>query len=303
MIFRIRLAVALLSFAVVGLELALMRILSLRFWYYFAAMVISVALLGFGFSGTLLTLGQRRLKCSRGFWLPALAFAAALSMLVSAWGVQQVPLDIHYLAWSFGAEWLHILEIELLMLLPFLLSGGFLGLVLMDRSDRIHGHYAANLIGSGAGALVSVMLMSYVSTARTSGHARTAGLRRRRGPDELASPAGCVAGVLIWRFVAGGGIFFSFRNPDLTLQKIGPGNIETSDGSHPRHRWPAGTHRYRPETVDPRCAAGDEPAKSHPLPPRPWSLSTAIKPISSTMPRTGRIGVFWTIPPPQPPGP
>jgi hypothetical protein len=164
MIVRTRLAVALLSFAVIGLELAMMRVLSMRFWYYFAAMVISVALLGFGFSGTLLTLGQCRLKRSRGFWLPALAFSAALSMLVSGWGVQHVPLDIHYLAWSFGTEWLHILQIELLMLLPFLLSGGFLGLVLMDRSERIPGHYAANLIGSGAGALVSVMLLTYVST-------------------------------------------------------------------------------------------------------------------------------------------
>jgi len=164
MMLRTRLAVALLSFAVIGLELALMRILSLRFWYYFAAMVISVALLGFGFSGTLLTLGQRRLSRSRRFWLPALAFAAGLSMLFSAWGVQHVPLDIHYLAWSLRAEWLHILEIELLMLLPFLLAGAFLGLVLMDRSERIHGHYAANLIGSGAGALLSVILMSHVST-------------------------------------------------------------------------------------------------------------------------------------------
>jgi hypothetical protein len=164
MMLRTRLAVALLSFAVIGLELALIRILSLRFWYYFAAMVISVALLGFGFSGTLLTLGQRRLRRSRRFWLPALAFAAGLSMLFSAWGVQHVPLDIHYLAWSLRAEWLHILEIELLMLLPFLLAGAFLGLVLMDRSEHIHGHYAANLIGSGAGALPSVMLMSHVST-------------------------------------------------------------------------------------------------------------------------------------------
>jgi hypothetical protein len=34
----------------------------------------------------------------------------------------------------------------------------------MDRSDRIHGHYAANLIGSGAGALLTILLMSYVST-------------------------------------------------------------------------------------------------------------------------------------------
>ena len=164
MAFRIRIAVFLVSAAVIGLELAMMRILSLRFWNHFAAMVISVALLGFGFSGTLLTLGQARIKSDRRFWLSSLAFAASLSILFSAWAVQRIPLDVHYLAWNLGAEWLQILAIELLMLLPFLLSGGFVGLVLMDHPARIHGHYAANLVGSGLGALVTVPLMFHILT-------------------------------------------------------------------------------------------------------------------------------------------
>jgi len=197
MILRTRLAVALLSFAVIGLELALMRILSLRFWYYFAAMVISVALLGFGFSGSLLSLGQRRLKRRRGFWLPALAFGAAFSMLICAWGVQQVPLDIHYLAWSLRAEWLHILQIELLMLLPFLLTGAFLGLVLMDRGERIHGHYAANLLGSGAGALGSVVLMSYVSTSGLLVLLALFGCAAGAVLTKWRDPRGALAGILV----------------------------------------------------------------------------------------------------------
>ncbi len=164
MVVRTRMAVFLVSANVIGLELVMMRILSLRFWYYFAAMVISVALLGFGFSGTLLTLIQTRLEISRRFWLPTLAFAASLCILFSAWAVQRIPLDVYYLAWNLRAEWLHILEIELLMLLPFLLCGGFVGLVLMDHPDRIHGHYAANLVGSGLGALLTVLLMSHVTT-------------------------------------------------------------------------------------------------------------------------------------------
>lgn len=206
MVFRIRLAVVLLSFAVVGLELALMRVLSLRFWYYFAAMVISVALLGFGCSGTLLTLAQRRLNRRRGFWLPALAYAAALSMLLCAWGVQHVPLDIHYLAWDLGAQWLNILAVELLMLLPFLLAGGFVGLVLMDRADRIAGHYAANLVGSGAGALLSVILMSYVSipgllvVLALLGCGAGAALTHWKSPK--AAPAGALCCVL-WLAAAG----------------------------------------------------------------------------------------------------
>ena len=48
---RTRLGIALISLAVIGAELALMRILSVRFWSHFAAMVISVALLGLGRAG------------------------------------------------------------------------------------------------------------------------------------------------------------------------------------------------------------------------------------------------------------
>ncbi|MFZ7111174.1 MAG: hypothetical protein ACOWYE_05780 [Desulfatiglandales bacterium] len=164
MVLRTRLAILLISFAVIGLELVLMRILSLRFWSHFASMVISVGLLGFGFSGTLVTLAQNRFRPHRRLWLTILAFAASLSVLLSAWAVQAVPLDVYYLAWNLPAEWFHILEIELLMMLPFTLVGGFLGLVLMDRSERIHGHYGVNLVGSGAGAVLSVAMMFYLST-------------------------------------------------------------------------------------------------------------------------------------------
>ena len=45
---RTRLAAGLIALAVIGLELALMRALSLRFWHHFAYMVISVACWGSG---------------------------------------------------------------------------------------------------------------------------------------------------------------------------------------------------------------------------------------------------------------
>ncbi|MCF8129022.1 MAG: hypothetical protein K9N10_10950 [Deltaproteobacteria bacterium] len=166
MTLRTRLAVFLISFAVIGLELVMMRILSLRFWYYFASMVISVGLLGFGFSGSLLTLFQRHFHHHRHLWSVLLAFTASTGVLLSAWAAQVLPLDVHYLAWSLPTEWLNILQIELLMMLPFFLTGGFLGLVLMDRPERIHGHYAANLAGSGAGAILSLVLMFHFSTAQ-----------------------------------------------------------------------------------------------------------------------------------------
>jgi len=45
-------AVAVISAAVLGLELALMRGLSISRWHHFAYLVVGLALLGFGASGT-----------------------------------------------------------------------------------------------------------------------------------------------------------------------------------------------------------------------------------------------------------
>ncbi len=52
-------AVAVVSAAILALEVALMRALSISRWHHFAYLVISLALLGFGASGTLLSISPR----------------------------------------------------------------------------------------------------------------------------------------------------------------------------------------------------------------------------------------------------
>ena len=56
MIKRLYLSIGLLSASILAFQLTLMQLLSLIQWSHFAYMVISVALLGFGASGTLLAL-------------------------------------------------------------------------------------------------------------------------------------------------------------------------------------------------------------------------------------------------------
>jgi hypothetical protein len=156
---RMRLAIALVSMAVLALELALMRMLALRFWYHFAWMVISVGLLGFGASGTAMTIPRERIQRSPRAWFRALAFAFALAVPV-CWGLSRwIPLDIAFLAWSGAREMPNVLLLEVLMLLPFFLAGAALGAALLDRPEVVTGHYAANLAGSGLGALATVLLM------------------------------------------------------------------------------------------------------------------------------------------------
>ncbi|MCK5558254.1 MAG: hypothetical protein KAJ01_07750, partial [Candidatus Hydrogenedentes bacterium] len=163
-LFRTRLAVALISSAAIALQLALMRELSLRFWAHFAYMVISVALLGFGASGTGISLLRRRILVHPRGWICGLAMAFSLSIPLSLRAGRAVPLDVQYLAWNLsqlGAA----AALELIMFIPFLLAGMMVGVALLDLPRRLNGHYAANLVGSGAGALAAVALMFVLTTS------------------------------------------------------------------------------------------------------------------------------------------
>lgn len=159
--FAVRFSVALISFAALGLELALIRWLALRFWHHFAFMAVSVALLGFGVSGVILSLCQSWVRRRfREVLLGAGAlFAAAVPLIL--WSTHVVPLDVQFLPWNLTRETAHVLLLELLLLVPFLFVGAVVCIALMDESDRVSGHYAANLVGSGAGALGILLLMHW----------------------------------------------------------------------------------------------------------------------------------------------
>jgi hypothetical protein len=203
---RTRVAIALISLAVIAFELALMRALSLRFWHHFAYMVISVALLGFGASGTALTLLRRRVQKDRAAWMAAAAMAFSLSVPLCLQAARRVRLDVQFLAWDLS-ELGGVLLLELILLVPFFFAAAVVGAALMDRPHRIGGHYAANLAGSGLGAILSVALMHVLTTPQLLAGVAVAGCaaaailtpwRRRR----LALPAALVVatvGLLLWR--------------------------------------------------------------------------------------------------------
>ena len=59
---RLLAAVLLVSTAAIAYEILLMRMLSIVHWHHFAWMVISLALLGYGASGSAIALGRRWLE-------------------------------------------------------------------------------------------------------------------------------------------------------------------------------------------------------------------------------------------------
>ncbi|MBN2124964.1 MAG: SAM-dependent methyltransferase, partial [Deltaproteobacteria bacterium] len=140
------------SASVLGYEILLMRLLSISFWHHFASMIVSIALLGFGGSGSLLFLLFHRIRRHLDGWLIALAGMAALSYERAFSLSQGLKLDPLQLIWR-GSEWFRMAGAGLLMSLPFLFAGAMIGIILTAAGDRAHRMYGMDLLGAGCGAV------------------------------------------------------------------------------------------------------------------------------------------------------
>jgi len=135
-----------------------MRCLSVATWHHFAYLVLSTALLGFGASGTLLCFVGRYLERRFGLWSIALTLAFALSVPLCFRGAQALPLDPQYLLFS-SRQVFVLIAYHLLLFVPFLLGATVIGLALVHFRGRVHGIYGANLLGSGTGGVLMLLLM------------------------------------------------------------------------------------------------------------------------------------------------
>jgi len=154
-------AVFTVSAAVIALELALMRCLSVASWHHFSYLVISTALMGFGASGALLALVGRRMEKHFAAWAWALTLMFVLSVTLCFRCAQALPLDVRYVLYS-GAQVAWMSLYHALLFIPFFVAATVIGLSLMHFSERLHLIYAANLAGSGAGGALALGLMFLV---------------------------------------------------------------------------------------------------------------------------------------------
>lgn len=155
---RANVTVFLISAAIIALELALMRWLSVTAWYHFAYLVISTALLGFGASGTFLTLVGRRMLPQFRSWTFWFLLVFALSAVLFCRFGRIIPLNPQYLLYSLEqVAWAGVYH--LFVILPFFFGGLIIGLFLMRFKDRVYSVYGANLIGSGVGGALITACM------------------------------------------------------------------------------------------------------------------------------------------------
>lgn len=154
-------SVALLSATALAYEVLLVRFLSIIQWHHYAYMIISLALLGYGASGTFLALFQK--KCLRNFRLHYLVH-------IVLFGLASLFCFLFAQQWSFHPEellldqsqWRHLAVIYLTLAIPFFFAANAIGLALIQFRLELSRLYAADLIGAGLGSFVIILLLFIV---------------------------------------------------------------------------------------------------------------------------------------------
>ena len=157
----IRWGLCLLSAATLTFEITLTRLFSVAQFYHFAFMIVSIALLGFGASGTALAifpaLGRKDPKKSLG----RLALAAGLSLLGAYLLTNGLPFDSFSIAWERRQVAILVLHYVALAT-PFFFSGMAVGLLLTVFPRSAGQTYAVNLLGSALGCVIALAAPPYL---------------------------------------------------------------------------------------------------------------------------------------------
>ena len=155
--------VLLVSVATLLLEIALTRIFAVTQGYHFAFLAISLALLGFGASGTALAIVPN--VASRDV-RPVIAGAGLLFAVTSVGGlylVKALPFDAYTLLWE-PSQLAYLAIYYMALAVPFFFAGSIVGAALAKHPTRAGGLYGVNLVGAGIGCLLSVVFPLVVGT-------------------------------------------------------------------------------------------------------------------------------------------
>jgi len=149
--------ILLISLATIAFELTLTRLFAVAEWYHFAFLSISVALLGYAGSGTLLALLPHKKRSAVAI---GAMFVFAPSIAIAYGTLNALPLDTYQLAYA-PSQLFYLLVVYFSLTIPFTCSG-YLTAYWLDafptQSNRIYG---LNLLGSALGAASLSILLPF----------------------------------------------------------------------------------------------------------------------------------------------
>ena len=163
-------AVFLLSLSSLAFEILLTRILSIGQWNHLSFMVISIALFGFGASGTFLSLlntretgWEKRLTASLP--IKIIIFLYAVSVLASFCVLNLIPLDYFRLPVE-PVQMIYLFVVYLLLAIPFFFSGMMVSLAYAHIPENTGRIYLSSMMGSAVGAIIPFLLIPLLGEGR-----------------------------------------------------------------------------------------------------------------------------------------
>ncbi len=148
-------ATLLVSAGAIGYELLLMRTLSIVQWHHFAYMIISVALLGYGVSGTFIALFKPWLERRFEAAFAASAFLFSITMVVCFAIGQRIPFNGLEIVWD-SRQLIFLSLLYLVFFAPFFFAACCIGLAFSCRRTEISRIYFFDLLGAGIGAVLII---------------------------------------------------------------------------------------------------------------------------------------------------
>lgn len=155
-------SVAIISAAALSYEVLLTRLFSIIQYHHFAYMIISLALLGYGVSGTLLSLFRDNFTRNYKFFYIINIVLFSCSTIFCFLLVQAIAFNAEELLWDYSQSF-RLFFTYLLLMLPFLFAANAIGLSLIVHATRIGTIYGADLLGAGTGSIGIIVLLYILS--------------------------------------------------------------------------------------------------------------------------------------------
>ena len=148
-----------LGLSIIMFEIALTRVFAIMMWHHFTYMVISIGLLGFGASGSLLTatgIGKKKGAAERVLVWTSMGYG--VSVVLAFCFTTFVRID-SLKVWEQQENLLALSLIYMIVFVPFLLGGLGIGIALTRFAKSVNRLYFADLVGSAVGAGISVIAL------------------------------------------------------------------------------------------------------------------------------------------------
>jgi len=153
-----RLTILLVSAMALSYEILLMRLFSIVQYHHFAYMVISLALLGYGASGTFLVFFKQHLLRRFPLALICNIVLFGVTAVTCYLGGQHLLFNPDEIFWD-NRQWLELFALYLLLALPFFFAANCIALTFSQYRQRISEIYAADLFGAGLGCILIIGLL------------------------------------------------------------------------------------------------------------------------------------------------